>query len=96
MYTHFPVKLFSELTYVCAKCHSFSHISLLRNGIWDSYNFLVLQIHFLHEIFWMQLLSPNTKNFTFQLRPIILSSSYVRYHTACIVSTDKDLGITVL
>jgi len=71
MYTHFPVKLFSELTYVCAKCHSFSQISLLWNAIWDSYNFLVPQIHFLHEILWMQLLSSNTENFTFQLRSII-------------------------
>lgn len=72
MHTHFPVKLFSEHTYLGAECHNFSHISVLWNGIWDdSYNFLLPQIHFLHEIFWMLQLSHNTKNFTFQLRPII-------------------------
>lgn len=71
MHTHFPVKLFSELTYLGVKCHNFSHISLLWNRIWDNYNFLLPQIHFLHEILWMLQLSHNTKNFTFQLRPII-------------------------
>lgn len=70
IHSHFPVK-FSELTYLCAKCHNFSHISLLWNEIWDSYNFLLPQIHFLHEILWMLQLSHNTKNFTYQLRPII-------------------------